>query len=164
MRSPKMLWALLALQAICTAFFVFDSLSDAFGFASSLAREAQLFEYAMTVALVGGVVLTALSLRDVMARQARLEHQIDVASGAFEEVLQTHFEDWNLTPAERDVARLLIKGVSVAELAALRGSAEGTIKAHSAAVYRKARVSGRLQLLSLFVEELMSDPVISAAE
>ncbi len=48
----------------------------------------------------------------------------------------------------------------MAEIAEARGSAEGTVKAHSAAVYRKAGVTGRLQLLSLFVDELVEAPMI----
>jgi len=40
-----------------------------------------------------------------------------------------------------------------------RGSSEGTVKAHSAAIYRKAGVSGRHELLSQFVDELIEAPV-----
>ena len=39
-------------------------------------------------------------------------------------------------------------------LAAL-GRPEGTVKAQTNAIYRKAGVSGRSQLLSLFIEDLM---------
>jgi len=41
------------------------------------------------------------------------------------------------------------------EIARLRDTSEGTVKAQSNAIYRKAGVSGRYQLLSLFVDELM---------
>ena len=77
-------------------------------------------------------------------------------------MLEDRFAIWGLTASERDVAILSIKGLSVAEIAEARGSAEGTIKAHSAAVYRKAGVTGRLQLLSLFVDELVEAPMIDA--
>ena len=40
-------------------------------------------------------------------------------------------------------------------LAALRGSVEGTVKAHLSAIYRKAGVSGRGALLGLFIEDLL---------
>ena len=36
---------------------------------------------------------------------------------------------------------------------------ESTVKAQTAAIYRKAGVTGRPQLLSLFIEDLMSGPV-----
>ncbi len=162
LRSPTTLWALLVFQALCAVFFVYDAMSDALqGGDENDSRLAQMSEYAATIGLAIGVLVTAMALRHVLARQARLETQIDLASGAFEQVLQEHFAQWGLTPSEEDVARLAIKGLSVAEMAELRGSKEGTIKAQSAAVYRKAGVSGRLQLLSLFIEELMADPILT---
>jgi DNA-binding CsgD family transcriptional regulator len=53
--------------------------------------------------------------------------------------------------------------MSISEIAVLRGSREGTIKAHLNAIYRKAGVSGRSQLVSLLVEDLMQEPLIPAA-
>ena len=52
---------------------------------------------------------------------------------------------------------------SIAEIASLRQTSEGTVKAQTNAIYRKAGVSGRPQLLSLFVEDLMGQAVPVAA-
>lgn len=161
LRSPLVLWALLALQVFCTLFFVFDSVLDALGLAEApFARGTQIFEYAMTVMLVGSLGLTLYGLRQLTERHQRMEQQLRAASGAFEAVMVKQFAEWRLTPSEADVARLAIKGLSVADMAAIRGSKEGTIKAQSASVYRKAGVSGRLQLISLFVEDLMGEPLV----
>ena len=73
------------------------------------------------------------------------------------DLLQERFDDWGLTPAEQDVALFAIKGMSTQEIAALRSTSEGTVKAQTNAIYRKAGVSGRPQLLSLFIEDLMDD-------
>ncbi|MDP6952768.1 MAG: LuxR C-terminal-related transcriptional regulator [Alphaproteobacteria bacterium] len=70
-------------------------------------------------------------------------------------MLEEHFDRWALTPSERDVALLAIKGLSITEIAGVRETKEGTIKAQCNAVYRKAGVSGRPQLLSVFIEELL---------
>ncbi|MFN3578474.1 MAG: helix-turn-helix transcriptional regulator, partial [Tabrizicola sp.] len=56
-----------------------------------------------------------------------------------------------------DVALFAIKGMSTAEIAQLRSTSEGTVKAQTNAIYRKAGVTGRPQLLSLFIEDLMRD-------
>jgi DNA-binding CsgD family transcriptional regulator len=69
-----------------------------------------------------------------------------------------HFTEWGLTAAERDVALFALKGMSIAEIAELRQTSQGTVKAQTNAIYRKAGVSGRPQLLSLFVDELMDAP------
>ncbi len=54
------------------------------------------------------------------------------------------------------MALFSIKGMSLAEIAELRNTSDGTVKAQSNAIYRKAGVSGRPQLLSLFIEDLMA--------
>jgi DNA-binding CsgD family transcriptional regulator len=75
------------------------------------------------------------------------------------EVIEDRFAAWGLTPSEADVAGFTIKGFSIAEVAELRGSSEATVKTHLNAVYRKAGVSGRTQLVSVFVEDLLAGPV-----
>ncbi|MGB1147708.1 MAG: helix-turn-helix transcriptional regulator, partial [Alphaproteobacteria bacterium] len=56
---------------------------------------------------------------------------------------------------ERDVALFAIKGSSIAEISELRGTKEGTIKAQLNAIYRKADVTGRPQLISYFIEGML---------
>ncbi len=73
------------------------------------------------------------------------------------EMLEDRFARWGLTPAERDVALFVIKGFSTTEIAELRQTAAGTVKAQTNAIYRKSGTSGRAQLISLFVEDLMGD-------
>ena len=60
-----------------------------------------------------------------------------------------------LTPAERDVAWFTLKGFTNAEIARFRDTSEGTVKAQSYQIYRKAGVAGRPQLLSMFIEDLL---------
>ncbi|MCA8929611.1 MAG: helix-turn-helix transcriptional regulator [Alphaproteobacteria bacterium] len=134
------LWVILGLQAACAAFFLLDALSD-------------------WISALRGVALglTFREIRRLLRRQKRMGQQLRAASGAFAQLLDEHFDEWALTPSERDVALLAIKGLSIAEMAALRSTKEGTIKSQCNAIYRKAGVSGRLQLLSLFVEELVAD-------
>jgi DNA-binding CsgD family transcriptional regulator len=104
-------------------------------------------------------ILGAIALRRSLVRTAIAEAQLQRASAAFMTMLDERFAEWRLTPAERDVALFAIKGMSLQEIATLRQTSEGTVKAQTNAIYRKAGVSGRPQLLSLFIEELMSNPV-----
>jgi DNA-binding CsgD family transcriptional regulator len=100
-----------------------------------------------------------LDLRRLMPRQARLADQLRVASGAFHDLPEERFEDWGLTRSERDVAMLLVTGLSLAGIAGLRNPAEGTVKPHCNKVYAKAGVSGRSQLVSLFLEDLVAGEI-----
>lgn len=160
-RPARLTLLLLAIagQAVAAVFFVADIALDLSGsrFAHGLLHNG--IELAAVLALVLGIAMLSLELRRVIARQARMVEQLRIASGALQDLLEERFDDWALTPAERDVALLLVKGLSLAEIASLRNSAEGTVKAHCNKVYAKAGVTGRAQLVSLFLEDLMGGGV-----
>ncbi len=157
-KRAKTLWGLLAIQAGCAAFFLFDVTADFAGWGEQgFGFDDDLVELVVVAGLILGLLYTALELRALLQRQERAEAQLKIASGAFFELLDQNFEEWALTPSERDVALLAIKGLSLAEIADIRQTKQGTIKAQCNAIYQKAGVSGRPQLLSLFIEELMAD-------
>ncbi len=157
-RRARSLWWLLAVQAGCTLFFLFDVIADFVGWGDQgIGFDDDLVESVVVAGLIIGVVLVAVELRALLKRHERTEAQLKVASGAFFELLDQNFAEWSLTPSERDVALLAIKGLSLAEIADIRNTKQGTIKAQCNAIYQKAGVSGRPQLLSLFIEELMAD-------
>ncbi|MEM7295174.1 MAG: hypothetical protein AAF330_00875 [Pseudomonadota bacterium] len=164
MPRTLLLWSLFALQSICCAYFLSDILWDIFwpGQMSPLIDNDTL-ELLVTFALFLGLGFTSLELRKVLTRQNQLEDQIKIASGAFNEVMEARFSSWSLTAAEREVAILAIKGFSIAEMADLRETKQGTIKAQCASVYKKAGVTGRLQLLSVFLDDLMADDLVKPA-
>lgn len=62
---------------------------------------------------------------------------------------------WQLTDAEREVAFLLLKGLSSKEVAAVRGTSEKTVRVQSSAIYAKSGLSGRSELAAFFLEELL---------
>jgi hypothetical protein len=55
-----------------------------------------------------------------------------------------------------------IKGLDVAEIAALRGSAQGTVRAQLTRIYAKAGTTSQTGLIALFMEELI-DPASTLA-
>lgn len=157
MKERVTLAIIFAVQAVCAIFFVSDILSSLLGFQSTpLAWELrELLEIGAAVGLLLGLVLGAWALRKSSQQRHRAEEKLRRASGEFMALLEERFAEWALTPAERDVALFAIKGMSTSEIATLRGTSEGTIKAQTNAIYRKAGVGGRPQLLSLFIEDLM---------
>lgn len=62
---------------------------------------------------------------------------------------------WGLTPAEKEVAFLLLKGFSLKEIAGLRGTTEKTARVQSMAIYAKSGLSGRSELAAFFLEDLL---------
>jgi DNA-binding CsgD family transcriptional regulator len=72
------------------------------------------------------------------------------------EAIDAQFSRWNLTDAEREVALLLLKGLSVKEISAVRATSERTIRAQSASLYSKAGLTGRAALSAFFLEDLLA--------
>jgi len=120
----------------------------------------EFLEIGAALGLILGVVLGVTLLARFRARTQRVEEQLKIAAGAFAQVLEDRFTDWGLTPAEKDVALFLVKGMSTSEISGLRNTSEGTIKAQTNAIYRKSGVNGRSQLLSLFIDDLMQDALV----
>ena len=150
----------LTVQIVCAVFYVINIISTITGFAQFSWMVHELIELGAALGLILGIIITAVMLSRTMKRYGALQDQMRIASGAFMDLLQDRFDSWDLTPAERDVALFAIKGLSTADMARIRGVSEGTIKAQTNAIYRKAGVTGRPQLLSLFIDDLMDDALI----
>lgn len=62
---------------------------------------------------------------------------------------------WNLTTSEKEVAFLLLKGLSLKEVADIRNTSEKTARVQSIAIYSKAGLAGRAELSAFFLEDLL---------
>jgi DNA-binding CsgD family transcriptional regulator len=72
------------------------------------------------------------------------------------EAIEAQFSRWNLTDAEREVALLLVKGLSLKEIATVRATSERTVRAQARSLYAKAGVTGRAALSAFFLEDLLA--------
>ena len=162
--QPGLLIGLILFQSVCAAFFVIDITADLEAAWPDVLGSGHLMpELGATLGLLLGIGCEALVLWHLLRRQTRLQQGMSVAAGALAEVMEGFFAEWALTPAEADVARFTVKGYAIAEIAGFRGSAEATVKTHLNAIYRKAGVAGRAQLVSLLVEDLLRAPLVSVA-
>ncbi|MCV2881309.1 helix-turn-helix transcriptional regulator [Actibacterium sp. XHP0104] len=69
--------------------------------------------------------------------------------------LDVEFDRWNLSAAERDVALLSLKGLKISQIAEFRQTREGTVKAQLNAIFRKAGVSSRPELLAQCLDVIL---------
>jgi DNA-binding CsgD family transcriptional regulator len=69
--------------------------------------------------------------------------------------IDAQFDRWGLTPAEREVALLLLKGLSHKEVAVVREASVLTIRQQARSVYTKSNLSGRAALSAFFLEDLL---------
>lgn len=69
--------------------------------------------------------------------------------------IDAQFDRWQLTGAEREIALLLLKGLSHKEIAALRDTSERTIRQQAQSIYGKSNLSGRAALSAFFLEDML---------
>ena len=151
-RQTAALSVFLLIQTLGTVFFVGDVIGD---LKADPISGHFIFEAVVTAALVLGIIFGTFALRRTIELLRAQDQALQVARGALSDVIDRQFQAWSLTPAERDVAFLALKGLGVAEDAELRGAAQGTVRAQLTRIYSKAEVSGRAQFAAFFVEDLL---------
>ena len=96
---------------------------------------------------------TSLAAREAErdAWRRRAESALEGLGRAIDE----QFSAWGLTPSEREVALLLLKGHGHKQIAAATDRSERTVRQHGVAVYEKSGLAGRAELAAFFLESLM---------
>lgn len=126
-------------------------------------------EVAIIAAALAGAGVLWLQLVRTRRRAAALRVNLDAAEESLvrfrqesQELLRglgaaidRQFGRWELSPAEREVALLLLKGLSLKEIAGVRETSERTVRQQSLAVYRKSGLKGRAELSAFFLEDLL---------
>lgn len=141
-----------ALQLLATVFFLTDVFRDA---RAGIVGTHLTVEAAASVALFAGVLFGAAQLRWLVLRAQQDEAAAATARGALAELIRLRFAEWRLTTAEADVALFALKGCDVAEIAALRNTAAGTVRAQLTSIYAKANVNSQVTLIASFIEDLV---------
>ena len=98
-----------------------------------------------------------LTARLEAARQeaVRFREEARDALRGLGDAIDQQFDRWGLTPAEREVGLLLLKGLSHKEAAAARATSETTIRQQAMAIYRKSGLRSRSELSAFFLEDLL---------
>jgi DNA-binding CsgD family transcriptional regulator len=130
---------------------------------------AQTFEILVFVLALAGIALHGWQLASARSTSERLDRELaetradaqrwsreaqDILKG-LGAAIDRQFDKWGLTPAERDVALLQLKGLRHKQIAELRATSERTVRQQALATYRKAGLSGRTDLAAFFLEDLL---------
>jgi DNA-binding CsgD family transcriptional regulator len=136
-------------------------------------RQWLSFHAIYELAVLAGGLVTATALwmawaraeRSVATMRRSLEERVaerDAWKGRAHQALEglsraidEQFEQWKLTPTEREIAIALLKGRSHKEIAAETGRSERTVRQHAVVVYQKGGLGGRAELGAFFLEGLM---------
>lgn len=88
--------------------------------------------------------------------QDEFKKKITHLSDEFLLYIDEQFNKWMFTRGEKEIALLLIKGLSMKEIADIRGSAENTVRQQSSQIYKKSQLNGRMELSAFFLDDLLS--------
>ncbi len=160
-RRRRILLILIGFQLALSVLFAFEYITYAVvGYEKMPWDLVELYEISEVVFAFAAIAVSISLIFMLTRRNRQVETQLKAASGAFHQIMRERFKAWQLSPSEAEIALFTIKGLSNAEIAVLRGTSEGTVKAQSNAVFRKAGVNGRSQLLGLFVEDLIEGSIV----
>lgn len=156
----------IGLFAFIAALIGFDIAAD---YHSGTERPHLLTEGAVMGLALAGLVVLWRQFRFVQRQAERLT--VDLAAARREaqrfreeahdalrglgEAIDRQFTRWSLSPAEREVGLLLLKGLSHKEIADVRSTSETTIRQQALAVYRKSGLRSRAELSAFFLEDLL---------
>lgn len=70
-------------------------------------------------------------------------------------VVTRQFSEWMLTASETEVGWLLLKGLSLKEIAIVRSTREKTVRQQASSIYKKSGVVGRHAFSAWFIEDIL---------
>ncbi len=103
-------------------------------------------------------------LRESRAEAVRWRREAGDILAGLGVAIDQQFVRWELTGAEKEVALLMLKGLSHKEIAGVRQVSEGTVRQQARTVYKKGGVNGRNELSAFFLEDLLLPPTPSAMQ
>lgn len=73
----------------------------------------------------------------------------------YQKVIQWQFNEWCLSPSEKEVALLLLKGLTIREVSQGRSTHEKTVRKQASSIYDKSSLAGRHELSAWFFEDML---------
>jgi len=105
----------------------------------------------------------AANLEASRAEAARWRRDAADLIAGLSAAIDRQLDHWQLSPAEKEVAQLLLKGLSHKEIAQVREVSETTVRHQARTLYRKAGLSGRNDLAAFFLEDLLGPRTVPPA-
>jgi DNA-binding NarL/FixJ family response regulator len=94
-------------------------------------------------------------LTDANQQINTLTSKITAERKHFAGVIKAQFDEWELTRTEQQVAMLLLKGLSLKEVAAVRETKEATVRQQASTIYAKSHLEGRHEFAAWFLEDFL---------
>ena len=135
------------------SFIIYDLAVDAFDHVEKISSHV----YMEALILIGILFLIARHVITINKLKRSLETEqvrVEKLTGELTSHIQKQFDDWNLSASEQEVAWLMIKGFSFADIATVRSVKEKTIRQQATNIYAKTETNNRSEFSAWFVEDL----------
>ena len=160
----------LIVLVIFAAFFIADIYFDK---KQGIPNSHILHEVALFLLALGAIIwqivvifkkndrITHLSGELLETKKSYLEWKEKARASAKQlgQLIDDEFAVWHLSQSEKDVALLLIKGLSMKEIADIRATHEKTVRQQATSIYKKSGLSGRQELAAFFLEDILIRPM-----
>lgn len=141
--------------SFASSFFIFDIVGDL------ITGEDGFFHISIELLVFIAIsVVLYFEIRHVrsLGKEIKIEKSKTARlAGELLSVMKEQFSQWSLTPSESEVALLLIKGLSMKEIALARHVKEKTVRSQATNIYSKSGYAGRHELAAHFIEDLMNE-------
>ncbi len=128
-----------------------------------------VLEFVLSAVAIGGIVLLSQRMQSQHDDRLQLMRDLKVAEAegrawrdqaksyvaGLGAAIESQFEDWELTEAEREVGLLMLKGFTHQEVAALRATTAATTRQQAHGIYRKSKLPNRTAFAAYFMEDLL---------
>lgn len=95
----------------------------------------------------------ATNLANANIQVSSLSSKIQDERKRYSLIIKEQFERWDLTVGEQQVALLLLKGLSLREIASVRDTKEATVRQQASSIYAKSNLTGRHEFSAWFLED-----------
>lgn len=141
--------------SFASSFFIYDIIGDL------ISGEDGFFHIAIElIVFIAISIVLYFEIKHVKSLGTEIEVEKTKTArlaGELLSVMKEQFSKWKLTPSEFEVALLLIKGLSMKEIALARHVKEKTVRSQATNIYSKSGYAGRHELAAHFIEDLMNE-------
>lgn len=112
------------------------------------------------------LIKSHIAMQHTVEKEKRFSNELNLEAQKWKHVSKTYLDGlsaeinkqldkWELTEAEKRIAFLLLKGLSIKEIADLRKTSEKTVRTQANSIYSKSGLPGRSALSAFFLEDLL---------
>ena len=161
MEKTTVVAAFFVAKLIAFLFFMFDV---AFDLKDHIANDTPYhngeivhlsFEAFAVFALGTGIFVTMQYMALLRERKQDAELSLRHLRKDFGGLMENKFQRWGLTPAEKDISVLILKGLGTSEISEIRSTKLGTVKLQVHKILQKAGASNRAEFMSLFMDDFL---------